>query len=358
MEWRCKASLQILVRWKMLDMNIYVTQYGFAEAFDYCQFMILALNSKQWIAKKYTFPGKESEDIERIERIISIDQQVDNRLKLFFDCECKGVSFLSQYFYEVKNKSQIRTIEDLRNAVENDESFKDKLVRFYLGEAYSDDTEVMHALMTDYKELDSSYKEMLMYYLVFEQEYRDVLFSSMVYVKEKLKNLYQKEIFRLRELEKEFDFCSILEQKRILKKWVKDLQQVEISFSYCNQYVIVSGENAGEVGWMIFGWDYPESLGYKWSADVPIEKIGNALGDEMRIRIIREVQAHGEMSAPQLAKIMNLPSSAIFYHLDILRKAVVLCSRLKGRTAYYWINQNAFEKMIMQLKELGGLSHG
>lgn len=339
-----------------MNVELRITQYGFAEAFDYCQLMILALNSKQWIAKNYAFPGREMQDIGRIDRIISETQWIDRRLKLFFDCECKGVSFFSQYFYAAKNKSQIRTIEDLRKVVEKDESFKDDLVRFYLGETFSDDVEVMHALMSDYQELDSAYKEMLMYYLMFEQEYMEVLFDSMVCAKGKLTELYQKEIAMLRKLEKEFDFSLIVEQKRVLKQWAKELIEVEISFSYCNQYVLVGGDKENKSSWMILGCNYPESLGYKWNEAIPVEKIGNALGDEMRIQIIKEVKKHGEISAPQLAKIMNLPSSAMFYHLDILKKSFVLCSRLEGRTAYYWLNQRTFEYAIDEMKKLGGLS--
>ena len=44
-------------------MELSFIQCGFAEAFDYCQFMIIKLNSKQWIAKNYSLPGREMEDI-------------------------------------------------------------------------------------------------------------------------------------------------------------------------------------------------------------------------------------------------------------------------------------------------------
>ena len=339
-------------------MELSFIQCGFAEAFDYCQFMIIKLNSKQSIAKHYSLPGKEMEDIERAEKLSAMYSQADERLKLFFDCEYKNTSFMSKYLYETKNENRVHTIDDLATVIRSDANFKNKLIQFYMGEPYSTNSEVMHRLMTDFHDMGSCYKEMLMYYLMFEEEYMTVLFDSMEFMKETLKELYQREETKLKELTMNFDFDVIAEQKRTLKKWAKELQEVEVSFSICNPYVVAGGESKQYRGWLILGCDYAESMEHRWDLDVPIEQFSNALGDEMRIRIIKEVQTHGEMSAPQLAKIMNLPSSAIFYHLDILRKAAVLCSRLKGRTAYYWINQNAFEKMIMQLKELGGLSHG
>lgn len=339
-------------------MELSFIQCGFAEAFDYCQFMIIKLNSKQWIAKHYSLPGKEMEDIARAEKISAMYPRADGRLKLFFDCEYKNTSFMSKYLYEAKNESQVHTVDDLQAVIREDANFKEKLIRFYLGTTYSTDEEIVHALMTGFQDLDSSYKEMLIYYLMFESEYMTVLFDSMMFVKERLKELYQREEVKLQKLERGFDFEIIAEQKRTLKKWAKGLQKVDVSFSVCNQYVVVGGDNDDCIGWLILGSDYRESLEHRWDFGVSIEQFSNALGDEMRIRIIREVQTNGEMSAPQLAKIMNLPSSAIFYHLDILRKAAVLCSRVKGRTAYYWINQSAFEKMIIQLKELGGLTNG
>lgn len=336
-------------------MELSFIQCGFAEAFDYCQFMIIKLNSKQWIAKHYSLPGKEMEDIARAEKISAMYPRADGRLKLFFDCEYKNTSFMSKYLYEAKNESQVHTVDDLQAAIREDANFKEKLIRFYLGTTYSTDEEIVHALMTDFQDLDSSYKELLIYYLMFESEYMAVLFDSMMFVKEKLKELYQCTKVKLQQLERDFDFEIIAEQKRTLKKWAKELQKVKVSFSVCNQYVVAVGESNNECNWMIFGLEYDESLGRKWNTDIPVEKIGNALGDEMRIRIIEEVRAHGEISAPQLAKIMNLPSSAMFYHLDILKKAFVLCSRMKGRTAYYWIDRRTFEYAVNEIKRIGGI---
>lgn len=337
-------------------MDVSFIQCGYNEAFDYCQLMLIKLNSRQEIAKKFSLLGSETEDIERAEGIASFYSKVDKRLKLFFDCERKGVSFMSQYLYEMKSKNQIHTIEDFLNVIKRDKAFKEKLILFYLGEnTYLTDNEVMHALMTSFDELCSNYKEMLMYFLMFEIEYMELLFESMLFVGENLKELYRNRREKLNELERKFDFDVIVEKKRTLKKWAKELQQVEISFSVCNPYVVVGDVDLQQKGWLILGYNYIESLVQRWDMDVSIEQFGNALGDELRVRIIHEVGKCGEMSAPSLAKMMNLPSSAIFYHLDVLRKATFLCSRMKGRTALYWINRTAFEKMIIQLKELGGL---
>ncbi len=160
---------------------------------------------------------------------------------------------------------------------------------------------------------------------------------------------------KLHQLEIGFNFNMIAERRRTLKKWMKELQKVEIYFSYCNQYVVMVGDNQSSSSWMILGCEYVEAIERKWSAEIPLDKIGNALGDEMRIQILKEVQRNGEMSAPQIAKILKLPSSAIFYHLDVLKKAYVLCSRMEGRTAYYWLDQRTFEYAINELKNLGGL---
>lgn len=336
-------------------MELSFIQCGFAEAFDYCQFMIIKLNSKQWIAKHYSLLGKEMEDIARAEKISAMYPRADVRLKLFFDCEYKNTSFMSKYLYEVKNENRVHVIDDLATVIRTDVNFKNKLIHFYMGEPYSTNSEVMHRLMTDFHDMGSCYKEMLMYYLMFEEEYMTVLFDSMEFMKETLKELYQCEGPKLKELAMDFDFDVIAEQKRTLKKWAKELQEVEVSFSYCNQYVVVVGENRDACNWLILGLEYAESLERKWNTDIPFDKIGNALGDEMRIKIIKEVRSRGEISAPQLAKIMNLPSSAMFYHLDILKKAFVLCSRMKGRTAFYWIDKRTFEYAIDELKKIGGI---
>lgn len=336
-------------------MELSFIQCGFAEAFDYCQFMIIKLNSRQWIAKHYCFPGKETEDLERAEKIADMYSGVDERLKIFFDCEYKNTSFLSQYLYGMKYNLMVHSLEELQSVIEKDVHFKDKLLQFYLGAEYSDNHEIMHSLMMNHEELDSSYKEMLMYFLVFQDEYMNLLFDSMQCIKVELKKVYNMEAEKLHQLEIGFNFNMIAERRRTLKKWMKELQKVEIYFSYCNQYVVMVGDNQSSSSWMILGCEYVEAIERKWSAEIPLDKIGNALGDEMRIQILKEVQRNGEMSAPQIAKILKLPSSAIFYHLDVLKKAYVLCSRMEGRTAYYWLDQRTFEYAINELKNLGGL---
>lgn len=88
-------------------MDLSFVQCGYAEAYDYCQLMIMKLNSKHIIAKKYSLPGYEAEDIERTENIETLVKSVDKRLKLFFDIEYKETSFMADYLYEMKTKHKI-----------------------------------------------------------------------------------------------------------------------------------------------------------------------------------------------------------------------------------------------------------
>ncbi len=336
-------------------MSVSVVQCGFEEAYDYCQVMLFKLNSKQYIVKNYSWPGRETEVMTRVENIVAFFPAVDGKLKLFFESERKNVSFMSQYFYESKCKGSVRTIDDLYNVIQKDKKFKERLIQFYLEKNYSSDQEMIHALMTEDFKLDSQLKEMLIYFSMFEAEYLALLFDSMQMVKKEIKKLYKQKTEQLVKLQEDFDFDVIIEKKSILDKWAKEINELEVSFSYCNQYVFVSGEIIENRSWMILGCNFWDSLGRRWNSELPIEKIGNALGDAMRIRIIQEIQKRGEMSAPQLAKLLNLPSSAVFYHLDVLKKAFVLCSRMSGRTAYYLVDRGTFEYAVQELKTLGGM---
>ena len=133
-------------------MDLSFVQCGYAEAFDYCQLMILKLNSRQWIAQNCTLSGKEMDDLKRADTIAAMYPLVDNRLRIFFDCEYKNASFLSFYLYEMKNSEAVRTLGELQNVIQKDVKFKDKLIHFYLGKEYLTNQDVMYALMTDYKE--------------------------------------------------------------------------------------------------------------------------------------------------------------------------------------------------------------
>ena len=246
-------------------------------------------------------------------------------------------------------------MEELFSTIRNDIEFKNKVIQFYMNETFQTIEETMHSLMLGFEKLGSEYKEMLMYYLLFEKEFMDTLLESMILLRSVLLQVYGEKQAELRKLEDIFDFEVLKKRIRPLKKWAIPLREIEIFYSYCNPYVVAGGGDSKGQGWLVLGCNYIQSIEHRWDLEIPIEQFANALGDEMRIRIIEEVQKNGEMSAPQLAKIMNLPSSAIFYHLDVLKKAAVLCNRMSGRTAFYWVNKMVFEKIINELKKLGGI---
>ena len=328
---------------------------GFAKVWDVCQIMILKLNPKESWMRGHTFSGKETEDIDCAEKLASRFQSISERMKIFFDVEYKKNSFMSVYLFDKLSHISICNVESLIQIIKSDVKFKEKLLEHYMEEKFSSNDEFLRKVTFDSVNLRSDYKEKLMQFVLFEEEYLLELYETMISFQNRLEEVYINEKDVLNQLEKEFSMEQLCQHHKQIEKWYKSLTNIDVSFSLVQKYVVLGEKNHVnlEKGWMILGIKYLESIERDWKRNVEIDKVCHALSDKVRVKIIQLVREQNEINTANLAKILNLPISATAYHLDVLKKASVLCYRMEGRVAFYWLNNSLLKVLGQKILQLG-----
>lgn len=85
-------------------------------------------------------------------------------------------------------------------------------------------------------------------------------------------------------------------------------------------------------------------------------KIFKALSDTKRLSILKLLQS-GEKCACDITNNLNIPQSALSYHMKILCNAQIVENRHDGKWIYYKINKAGSEKIIKFLKNLTIMNH-
>lgn len=115
--------------------------------------------------------------------------------------------------------------------------------------------------------------------------------------------------------------------------------------------VMLVGKNAvryvpGDEPFLIVGYDHPARMAMLIGESVQpdIVKIGKALGEEKRVMILQLLLAEEEITAQQLLRRLELSMTATHYHLEMLMQAGMLLARNEGRTIYYSLNREFFDR--------------
>ena len=115
--------------------------------------------------------------------------------------------------------------------------------------------------------------------------------------------------------------------------------------------VMLIGKNAvryiaGKEPMLVLGFDYPARMAMLIGEAIQpdIVKIGKALGEEKRVTILKLLLVEPEITAQQLLRRLELSMTATHYHLELLMQAGMLFTRNEGRTIYYSLNREFFDR--------------
>lgn len=82
----------------------------------------------------------------------------------------------------------------------------------------------------------------------------------------------------------------------------------------------------------------------------PIEDLCGALSETSRIQILKLLLNRKEVTCKDLEKTFNFSGSTAYHHITLLAKIGAVKIRNEGKTIYYSLNRNYFDKMRAQLK--------
>jgi DNA-binding transcriptional ArsR family regulator len=66
-----------------------------------------------------------------------------------------------------------------------------------------------------------------------------------------------------------------------------------------------------------------------------------ALGDTVRLQLMRQLAAEGEMNVMDLAHALRISQPLVSWHLGVLRRAELVAMRRQGREVWYSLDRSA-----------------
>jgi predicted transcriptional regulator len=104
---------------------------------------------------------------------------------------------------------------------------------------------------------------------------------------------------------------------------------------------------------LLFGVDYVSTLNRLKNNSFKLapEKLGSALSDINRARILEIILEKGECTCKELEKELGLSASTTYHHLNTLCKCSVIYTKNMKKSVYYRINRVSFESAIEYLKK-------
>lgn len=330
--------------------------------YDAISMLIMKLNPKnKWISTVVN-PSHENGDLTHYNYWMNQFDAPDQRLLLFvYRPDTRTPSFLTMFLRDVLIKYNfdldltlfLQELEDIDSIFEN-------IFLFYLQEKVSASIRPAEVAEIIYyrNDLSNDIKFFLLNFSVNKKPYITCL-------KECLTNYYNEfcESYSLRandllHLHESFSMPNFQRMLSLylnpdvfdVNKVFNSLETVHLSFGLFMKNTIWITLSDDDNGWCFLGQNYLETLLIDTQFKITPESIGNAIGDKHRERIVGIILEHGEQSSGEIAKKLGLALNTVTYHLDIMRKANLLCSRNQGKSTFYWINSKTCEEASRMFK--------
>jgi ArsR family transcriptional regulator len=84
----------------------------------------------------------------------------------------------------------------------------------------------------------------------------------------------------------------------------------------------------------------------------PDAQLLQALGDPMRLAIVRQLAAERETCACDLTVCIDLAQPTVSHHLRVLREAGVVRAERRGTWVYYTLERDAIDRLARLTREL------
>jgi DNA-binding transcriptional ArsR family regulator len=89
-----------------------------------------------------------------------------------------------------------------------------------------------------------------------------------------------------------------------------------------------------------------------WQDYLDLRRALRALGDEVRLAIVRTLSSGGEMKVTDLAATLLISQPLVSWHLSALRRTGLVRKRRKGREVYISLDLARYRSIVGQLSSL------
>lgn len=325
----------------------------FSLLYDTCQAIIVKTNPEgKWI-DAYMSKENEKKDMGYIKNMISKIPGVDERVYLFSNLEVKKTSFLLDcYLGYLRETDGDCSVIDFCDYLGDHEKIREMLSQYYFG---VESITVKEISQFCYKsELSSRLKSLIYEFLLFEDYFMGAVDKEVRYVSRAMQKIYDERAEEIEEAQKNFNmetFKQEIEELNMGDQWDEDVEKVYVSFSLWNPYVVFREKAYGDV-WWILGTKYEKALPVINEEKIDLAVFGNALGDDVRQKILKAIIRNGELTVGEITKNIEGTPTTTLYHLDVLKKANIIKSRSSGRKVYCWLNEGELDLAIKAIDAL------
>ena len=85
---------------------------------------------------------------------------------------------------------------------------------------------------------------------------------------------------------------------------------------------------------------------------LPLDELFKALGDPIRLEIVRRMAAEHEVACTLLEQVLDVAKSTISYHVKVLYHAGLVSIRKDGRHYFYALRAEAMDSQLPGVREL------
>ena len=160
---------------------------------------------------------------------------------------------------------------------------------------------------------------------------------------------------RLMELQENFDLEMLIQKISTLptQRWDMDkYDEFYVTFCLINKNCI-KAEFYGDKAVLFLGSNYEEILDQLWKQTPQLDTFGNALAEKNRVDILELILQEGEITIKDIEQRLGFTGTNAYYHLSLMIKANLLCTRTRGRTVLYSLNRRYFDAVMENMQKYG-----
>ncbi|MBE6763538.1 MAG: winged helix-turn-helix transcriptional regulator [Ruminococcaceae bacterium] len=270
-------------------------------------------------------------------------------------------SFSFSVLYGHMIATQEFSLDAVKACLPDAQTMVQKVRAFYLPtEAYGELTELT-AIKNAINTLPSSplVKFHMLAMMIDPQPYYDALFASLTRCEAEMEAYYKANRAQLEAAKKSIKPADIAGYMEKCHGIAGGEATRDMTFS-----VMLVGKNAvryvaGTHPIIILGSEYTARMAMLISEAIQpdIVKIGKALSEEKRVTILQLLLVEQEITAQQLLRRLDLSMTATHYHLEMLMQAGMLLARNEGRTIYYSLNREFFDRAPIVFDKFNSKEH-
>lgn len=325
--------------------------------YDLYNLLIMKLNIKAKWVRHVANAGHETKDIQYIESYMKQFPDPEPELAVFFYLKSRKASsyFLEVYKEELQKNPETICLGHFLQHFSDIEKVKQEICSFYFGNQVNAQniSEMSRVIEADTSICNEKIKFYLLSFFARPQHFVDSLKSIFQEYDIRLQSLYDEHQKVIDNLKREIDVKQIKQgTESKTGKALAEHDILNVSFVVINKNVVYIQKNN-----YIVGIDSSISIQNELNLQVNPASFGNAFGDATRVRIIQHLLREGELSSGEMAKRLGVALNTVTYHLELMTRAHLLCSRMQGKTTYYWLDIRACEKaadMLDKWIETGG----